>query len=122
AEPAAAAPTPPEPEPEQAPPQRTSGGGEAEAPRRTGAHAGHHAPKRVETARPSPGRGRDDHRQRGKLTVSRALSGEDDSRARSLAALRRAREKERRAHMDSGPREKQVRDVDVPETITVQEL
>jgi translation initiation factor IF-2 len=78
------------------------------------------APKRPEPSR--PGRGRDEHRQRGKLTVSRALSGEDDSRARSLAALKRAREKERRHHMESGPREKQVRDVDVPEAITVQEL
>src|SRR4051794_156976 len=41
------------------------------------------APKRPEPARPS--RGREDHRQRGKLTVTRALSDEDDSRARSLA-------------------------------------
>jgi len=81
-----------------------------------------HAPaaKRPEPARPS--RGREDHRQRGKLTVSRALSGEDDSRARSLAALRRAREKEKRHHQESGPAQKQYRDVDVPEAITVQEL
>ena len=92
---------------------------EDRGPRRPG--GGHApAPKRPEPSR--PGRGRDDHRQRGKLTVSRALSGEDDSRARSLAALKRAREKERRHHMESGPREKQVRDVDVPEAITVQEL
>jgi len=84
--------------------------------------AGGHAPspKRPEPARPS--RGRDDHRQRGKLTVTRALSDEDDSRARSLAALRRAREKEKRHHMEAGPQQKQVRDVDVPEAITVQEL
>jgi translation initiation factor IF-2 len=78
------------------------------------------APKRPEPARPS--RGREDHRHRGKLTVTRALSGEDDSRARSLAALRRAREKEKRAHQQSGPAQKQVRDVVVPEAITVQEL
>ena len=77
-------------------------------------------PKRPEPAR--PGRGRDEHRQRGKLTVSRALSDEDESRARSLAALRRAREKEKRHHMEAGPAQKQVRDVDVPEAITVQEL
>ena len=86
--------------------------------RRPGGHAP--APKRPEPAR--PGRGRDDHRQRGKLTVTRALSGEDDNRARSLAALRRAREKEKRHHMESGPAAKQVRDVVVPEAITVQEL
>ena len=86
-------------------------------PRRHG-HAP--APKRPEPARPS--RGREEHRQRGKLTVSRALSGEDDSRARSLAALRRAREKEKRAHQQAGPAQKQARDVVVPEAITVQEL
>ncbi|HWC56975.1 MAG TPA: translation initiation factor IF-2 N-terminal domain-containing protein, partial [Sphingomicrobium sp.] len=79
------------------------------------------APRRPEPARPSRGRG-DDHRQRGKLTVTRALSDEDDSRARSLAALRRAREKEKRHHMEAGPSAKQVRDVVVPEAITVQEL
>src|SRR5690349_7520561 len=82
-----------------------------------------HAPaaKRPEPARPSRGRG-DEHRQRGKLTVSRALSDEDESRARSLAALRRAREKEKRHHMEVGPSAKQVRDVVVPEAITVQDL
>ena len=79
------------------------------------------APKRPEPARPSRGRG-DEQRHRGKLTVTRALSGEDDSRARSLAALRRAREKEKRHHMEAGPSAKQVRDVVVPEAITVQEL
>jgi len=65
----------------------------------------------------------DDRRQSGKLTVNRALNDGDGARARSLAALKRAREKEKR-HF-GGPREiqvKQVRDVVVPETITVQEL
>jgi len=87
--------------------------------RRPGGHAP--APRRPEAARPSRGRG-DDQRHRGKLTVTRALSDEDDSRARSLAALRRAREKEKRHHMETGPSAKQVRDVVVPEAITVQEL
>jgi len=108
---AAAAPAEPEvvaPEPDEEQPRET---------RRPGAPA----PRRPEAARPSRGRG-DDHRQRGKLTVSRALSDEDDSRARSLAALRRAREKEKRHHMEAGPSAKQVRDVVVPEAITVQEL
>jgi translation initiation factor IF-2 len=80
----------------------------------------HPAAKRPEPARPV--RGRDDRRHAGKLTVTRALSGEDDSRARSLAALRRSREKEKRAHQQAGPSAKQVRDVIVPEAITVQEL
>ncbi len=79
------------------------------------------APRRPEPARPSRGRG-DAERHRGKLTVSRALSDEDESRARSLAALRRAREKEKRHHLETGPATKQVRDVVVPEAITVQEL
>ncbi|GAA4826152.1 hypothetical protein GCM10023232_25160 [Sphingosinicella ginsenosidimutans] len=72
---------------------------------------------------PRPARGREDHRrERGKLTVTRALDDSGDARARSLAALKRAREKEKRAHMQSGPSAKQVRDVVVPETITVGEL
>jgi len=82
------------------------------------ASAPSHAPKRPEPGR----RGHDERRHAGKLTVSRALTGEDDSRTRSLAALRRAREKEKRAHQAAGPSAKQYRDVDVPEAITVQEL
>ncbi|MEJ7777898.1 MAG: translation initiation factor IF-2 [Sphingomicrobium sp.] len=109
---AAEAPAAPEPAAVQQPQEEDDRG-----PRRPG-HAP--APKRPEPARPS--RGRDDHRQRGKLTVTRALSGEDDNRARSLAALRRSREKEKRAHQQSGPQAKQVRDVVVPEAITLQEL
>ncbi|MFH7275410.1 hypothetical protein ACHWGP_28805, partial [Klebsiella pneumoniae] len=38
----------------------------------------------------------DDRRTSGKLTVNRALGDGDGARARSLAALKRAREKERR--------------------------
>jgi translation initiation factor IF-2 len=90
------------------------------------------APKRPEPAvAKKPERGgvrggadRNDRRQSGKLTVARALNDDEGARARSLAALKRAREKERRAHFagQSAPREKQVRDVVVPEAITVQEL
>ncbi|MDE2340871.1 MAG: translation initiation factor IF-2, partial [Alphaproteobacteria bacterium] len=84
---------------------------------------GHHAPARKpDAARPARGRGDQDRRQAGKLTVHRALDDEDGARARSLAALKRAREKERRAHMQSGQAAKQYRDVTVPETITVSEL
>jgi translation initiation factor IF-2 len=63
-------------------------------------------------------------RRGGKLTVTRALNEDEGARARSLAALKRAREKERRAHFagQSQPREKQVRDVVVPDAITVQDL
>ena len=80
------------------------------------------AARRPEPARPARGRQGDDRRQSGKLTVTRALDGDEGARARSLAALKRAREKERRSHMAAGPREKQVRDVVVPEQITVGEL
>ena len=106
----------PEPEP-QAEPAAVPADEEERGFRRPG-HSP--APKRPEPARPA--RGRDDRRHSGKLTVTRALSGEDDSRARSLAALRRAREKEKRHHQQAGPAAKQVRDVVVPEAITVQEL
>ena len=106
-----------EPVPQASAPEQSTASAEDRMVRRPAAAP---APKRPEPARPS--RGRDDRRHSGKLTVSRALSGEDDSRARSLAALRRAREKEKRAHMASGPSAKQVRDVVVPEAITVQEL
>jgi translation initiation factor IF-2 len=81
--------------------------------------------KRPEPAKPERAkRGDDNRRQAGKLTVTRALADDDSARARSLAALKRAREKERRAHYSGGsqPREKQSRDVVVPESITVQEL
>lgn len=58
-------------------------------------------------------------RQSGKLTISQALSmGEE--RTRSLASLKRARAKAR--GVDDGPKEKIVREVIIPETITVQEL
>lgn len=80
------------------------------------------APRRPEPARPSRGRGVDDRRQSGKLTVTKALDDGEGARARSLAALKRAREKEKRSHMQSGPAAKQFRDVNVPESITVQEL
>lgn len=70
-----------------------------------------------------PARSRtDDRRQSGKLTVTRALDDDESGRVRSLAALRRAREKEKRAHAQQGGQVRQVRDVVVPEAITVQEL
>ena len=91
---------------------------EGRGPRRPGSAP---APRR-EPDRAGRGRGGDDRRQHGKLTVTRALGDEDGVRARSLAALRRAREKDKRAHQSGGPSVKQVRDVQVPESITVQEL
>ncbi len=65
-----------------------------------------------------------DKRRSGKLSVKKALNEDEGRRARSLAALKRAREKERRMQGggSSKPREKQIRDVIVPEAITVGEL
>jgi translation initiation factor IF-2 len=79
-------------------------------------------PKRPEPARPARGRVGEDRRQSGKLTVTRALDDGDGSRARSLAALKRAREKDKRAHQSGQVQQKQVRDVAVPESIAVGEL
>jgi len=62
-------------------------------------------------------------RRSGKLTIAQALSDNGEERMRSLASVKRAREKARKAaEADSTPKEKQVRDVIVPEIITVQEL
>jgi translation initiation factor IF-2 len=65
-------------------------------------------------------------RREGRLTldmVEREVAGDDD-RVRSLAAYRRAqqKEKERRAKMMGGSAERVVREVIIPESITVQEL
>lgn len=60
-------------------------------------------------------------RRRGKLTIQTAL--DDRERTRSLAATKRRREKERRAQLGlDGPPEKVVREVVIPESITVREL
>jgi len=120
AEEAARAPAP-EPEPAPAAPAAAEAAAANQAAVRRPVAAPVTPVRRPEPARPARGRG-DDRRHSGKLTVTRALTGGDDSRARSLAALRRAREKEKRSHMGSGPREKQVRDVVVPDSITVGEL
>ncbi|QDH34255.1 translation initiation factor IF-2 [Porphyrobacter sp. YT40] len=79
--------------------------------------------KKKDDKRAAPSDAGKDNRRSGKLTVTRALNEDEGRRARSLAALKRAREKERRGQGGpSKPREKQVRDVVVPEAITVGEL
>ncbi|MFN3936715.1 MAG: translation initiation factor IF-2 [Gemmobacter sp.] len=69
------------------------------------------------------GKGRgDEGRRTGKLTLNEALAGEG-GRTRSLAAMKRKQEKARQKAMGFGQKaEKQVRDVQLPETIVVQEL
>jgi translation initiation factor IF-2 len=63
---------------------------------------------------------RADDRRRGKLTLVNAL--DDTERERSLASMRRRRERERAKALEQGPREKIMREVVIPETITIQEL
>ncbi len=63
----------------------------------------------------------DDRRERGKLTVDKLLN--DEQRERSLASLRRKRERDaRRASGIQVSRDKIVREVTIPEVITIQEL
>ncbi|GAB4360492.1 MAG: hypothetical protein Kow0026_22910 [Oricola sp.] len=83
-------------------PRRSSGGGKADA-----------AP------RPSPRR--DDERRRGKLTLSN-VGADGEGRSRSLSAMRRRQEKFKRSMSSNEPREKISREVQLPETITIQEL
>ena len=81
------------------------------------------SPKRPEPPRPQQrDRKGDDRRQSGKLTVTKALDDDSGARARSLAALKRSREKDKRAHQAGTVQQKQVRDVAGPETIAVGEL
>jgi len=66
---------------------------------------------------------RDEHRRSGKLTITKVLNADDEERQRSLASVRRHREREKqRALQMLQEQTKIVREVVVPETITVQEL
>ena len=75
--------------------------------------------RRTDGRRAHPGRQMQPRRRGGRLTIGQALSGEE--RVRSLASVRRQREK-MHAKASGEPRVKVVRDVVVPEAITVQEL
>lgn len=83
-------------------------------------------PRKSKTGHKAPTVKRAEPRRRaGKLTISAALQGDDAvERSRSIASMRRAVEKERRKAQQKQPMntEKVVREVVLPETITVQEL
>jgi translation initiation factor IF-2 len=66
------------------------------------------------TAKPSP------QKQRGRLTVVTALDA-DDVRERSIASFRR-RTQRLKGHASNEPKEKLIREVTIPEAITIQEL
>jgi translation initiation factor IF-2 len=89
-------------------------------PKRTGAGAPVRRLVTPEVARPAKPTKSEEDRRRGKLTLNSALSDED-ARARSLSSMRRRQEKFKRA-MHNEPREKVMREVILPETITIQEL
>ncbi|MGE0416929.1 MAG: translation initiation factor IF-2 N-terminal domain-containing protein, partial [Acetobacteraceae bacterium] len=79
-------------------------------------------PRKPPTA--APKKGGDDRRRAGRIDVIAAIEGEDE-RVRSLASVRRQRERERRqAELERlrSDQVKVVRDVILPEQITVQEL
>ena len=63
----------------------------------------------------------DDNRRRGKLTVTRALSG-DDERTRSVAAYRRHLQRVNKTAQQTPAGPAGPREVTIPETITVAEL
>ena len=109
---------------------------EAEAARKPGAAvAGKplvkpHHPAEEEAERADKGKGGklklrvgEERRSSGKITVQNALSNIEDQRMRSLASIRRQREKAlKKAQGHGDASEKVIRDVVIPEAITVAEL
>ena len=90
---------------------------EEEAPR-TARRGPGGAPARPAPAPKAPRGGAE--KRRGRLTVVTALSA-DEVRERSVASFRR-RVQRMTGHRDSEPKEKIIREVTIPETITIQEL
>ncbi len=75
----------------------------------------------VEEKKTARAKGDDDRRRSGKLTIANAT--DEDGRQRSMAAMKRRQERDRRRMSShAGEREKIVREVNVPDAITVQEL
>jgi len=119
ADPAPAEATPTDRSTGQSRPKPGAAGGDAKpglSPRKTDREREDRA-----TDRGTKGKG-DDGRRSGKLTLTAALDGEG-GRTRSLAAMKRKQEKARAKALGLGHKaEKQVRDVQLPETIVVSEL
>jgi len=85
---------------------------------------GRHTLKDDERAKPISARKGERKRREGKLTINNVnMMDEEEERVRSLASVKRAREREKRAAMARiGEQNKIVREVVIPETITVEEL
>ena len=81
-----------------------------------------------ETKRPRRSKDEPRRRMQGKLTIGDALrqaEDGDDGRVRSLAAMRRAKEREKkrqRAELQKGELQAKIREVIIPESITVSDL
>ena len=69
---------------------------------------------------PKPARGAAEKKSRGRLTVVTALTA-DEERERSVASFRR-RTQRLKGHSANEPKEKLIREVTIPEAITIQEL
>ncbi|MBL8669459.1 MAG: translation initiation factor IF-2 [Alphaproteobacteria bacterium] len=81
------------------------------------------AAKRTPTKAEPSTRRTEDRRRSGKMTITQALTNEENERVRSLASVRRAREREKMKLLrDQMEQQKFAREVVVPEAITVQEL
>ena len=81
------------------------------------------APVREEPQKANRNKGREDNRRSGKLTLNQALRGGEGGRQRSMAAMKRKQDRARAKAMGGTvEREKVVRDVQLPESIVVQEL
>ena len=76
--------------------------------------------ERAEKANPR-GKGESDRRQ-GNFSLDRAIAGEEGGRQRSMAAMRRRQERERRKGATMEKPAKVMREVRIPDAITVQEL
>ena len=83
-----------------------------------------HKESRDDDRRQAKRGGGDDDKWRGGRNMSALMRGDDEEgRGRSLASIKRAREKERQKMFGAPkPAEKVYREVVIPETITVQEL
>ncbi|MEL6570546.1 MAG: translation initiation factor IF-2 [Pseudomonadota bacterium] len=97
-----------------------------EAPTNVGRNSGPRKPapeRERENKSGKPGRGGNDGRRSGKLTLSDAMRGGEGGRQRSMAAMKRKQDRARQKAMGGQvEREKVVRDVQLPEAITVSEL
>ncbi|SEQ51018.1 bacterial translation initiation factor 2 (bIF-2) [Faunimonas pinastri] len=93
------------------------------APRGPEAPSSLNRPKRIEIPKPARTKATPGGEGRRRLTVTNALETTEGDRERSLASVRRKREKQMRQQHGFNPsNEKIVRDVVIPEAISVQDL